>query len=135
MKKRLKLAGIILVILVIGSLIWWFVPAHLCSIDAQQVEKIQIFDGNRGVKFEISDSGDIDYLINSWDQVSMKKEKIILAGMGGFKFNVTVCFKSGKTEQFTINTEDVVKKEILVYRRVKGDVCYEYIDTLAENAR
>ena len=40
-----------------------------------------------------------------------------------------------ETEQFTINTEDVVKKEILVYRRVKGDVCYEYIDTLAENAR
>ena len=38
MKKRLKLAGIILFILVIGSLIWWFVPAHLCSIDAQQVE-------------------------------------------------------------------------------------------------
>ena len=40
-----------------------------------------------------------------------------------------------ETEQFTINTEDVVKREILVYRRVKGDVCYEYIDTLAENAR
>ena len=49
MKKRLKLAGIILVILVIESLIWWFVPAHLCSIDAQQVEKIQIFDGNRTI--------------------------------------------------------------------------------------
>ena len=134
MRKTLKIAEFIVLMLIIGFLLWCFIPATFCSIDAGQTEKIEVFDGNRGVSLEISDPEEIAYLMDNWNQVSVRK-MIIPLPAGGFKFHVTVYLKSGKTEEFTINTADDAKREIIYYKRTKGNLCYEYIDELAENAR
>ena len=91
MKKGFKIVGIIVLVFIIGVLVWCLVPTRFCNIDAQQVEKIEVFDGSRGVELEIS-------------------------------------------EEFTINTEDDAKREIIYYKRAKGNLCYEYLDELAEKA-
>ena len=125
MKKGFKIVGIIVLVFIIGVLVWCLVPTRFCNIDAQQVEKIEVFDGSRGVELEISDSEEIAYLVDNW---------IIPLPAGGFKFHVTVYLESGKTEEFTINTEDDAKREIIYYKRAKGNLCYEYLDELAEKA-
>ena len=133
MKKGFKIVGIIVLVFIIGVLVWCLVPTRFCNIDAQQVEKIEVFDGSRGVELEISDSEEIAYLVDNWNQASASK-RIIPLPAGGFKFHVTVYLESGKTEEFTINTEDDAKREIIYYKRAKGNLCYEYLDELAEKA-
>ncbi len=135
MKKKLKLVGIIFLVLIIGFLIWYFIPTRLCKIDAQQVERITITDGSRGMKLDFTDSENITYLIDNWNSVYLRKKKLLVLPMGGFKFSTTIYLKSGKTKQFTIQTEDVMKSEIWSYKCVKGSLCYEYIDKQAEAAR
>ena len=133
MKKGFKIVGIIVLVFIIGVLVWCLVPTRFCNIDAQQVEKIEVFDGSRGVELEISDSEEIAYLVDNWNQASASN-RIIPLPAGGFKFHVTVYLESGKTEEFTINTEDDAKREIIYYKRAKGNLCYEYLDELAEKA-
>ncbi len=135
MKKKLKIAGVILLLLTIGTLIWYLVPTRLCKIDAQQVERITIFDGFRGTKLDFTDSETITYLIDNWNSTSIRKKKLLVLPMGGFQFSTTIYLKSGKTKDFTIQTEDAVKTEIWSYECVKGNLCYEYIDELSKAAR
>lgn len=45
MKKGFKIVGIIVLVFIIGVLVWCLVPTRFCNIDAQQVEKIEVFDG------------------------------------------------------------------------------------------
>lgn len=135
MKKKLKLAGIIFLILIIGFLIWYFVPTRLCKIDAQQVERIMIIDGSRGTKLDFTDSETITYLIDNWNSTYIRKWIPLVLPMGGFQFSTTIYLESGKTKQFTIQTEDIIKTDIWICERVKGNLCYEYIDEQSEAAR
>lgn len=109
-------------------LVWCLVPTRFCNIDAQQVEKIEVFDGSRGVELEISDSEEIAYLVDNWNQASASK-RIIPLPAGGFKFHVTVYLESGKTGRIhELIQEDDAKREIIYYKRAKGNLCYEYLD-------
>ena len=78
MKKRTKIvAGLFAVLLVIGWLVWRFMPVHfLREVDPKDVAVIDVRNGNNGNQFEVTDSDDIAGMITSIQQITFRRKTI-----------------------------------------------------------
>lgn len=50
-------------------------PVHfLREVELEEIAAIKVFNGNNGDEFEVTDSDDIFYIVNSIKQITLKKD-------------------------------------------------------------
>jgi len=57
--KKMFIAMCVIIVITVGSLIWWYIPYSITDIAPSEVSKIKIFDGNTGKSIIITDATDI----------------------------------------------------------------------------
>ncbi|WP_422449109.1 hypothetical protein [Thermoanaerobacterium sp. DL9XJH110] len=132
MKNKRTFIGIlcVIVVIIIGSLIWWYTPCSITNIAPSAVSKIKVFDGNTGKSITITDASDIEHIITNLNKVSLKKEKISLGYMG-YSFRTTVYKDNGEVyKEFIINSSNTIRKDPFFYRDSSGSIDYKYIQKL-----
>jgi hypothetical protein len=132
MKNKKMFIGIlcVIVVIIIGSLIWWYTPCSITNIAPSEVSKIKVFDGNTGKSITITDASDIEHIITNLNKVSLKKEKISLGYMG-YSFRTTVYKDNSEVyKEFIINSSNTIRKDPFFYRDSSGSIDYKYIQKL-----
>lgn len=129
---------ICLLIIVIGiaaiaiSLVWYFSTIDfLRGVEPSDVKSMSVFDGNTGQDFDISDTGEIRYIVENIQDNKMERDKVSI-GYSGYGFRVYFYDKAGKKiESFIINSADTIRKDPFFYR-CDGDLCYDYLEELED---
>lgn len=117
-------------VIIIGGLIWWNAPCSITNIAPSKVSKIEIFNGGTGRSITITDSADIEHIINNLNTISLKKEKISLGYMG-CSYITTVYKANGNVyKKFIINSSDTIRKDPFFYQDSSGSIDSEYIHKL-----
>ena len=64
MKKELRILVILIVVLLVGTVGYYFTPKKFGkNVNPSEVDHINVFDGNTGTGFTITDSEDIEYIV------------------------------------------------------------------------
>jgi hypothetical protein len=132
-KNKKAIIGILFVAaVVVGVLIWWNLPYTITDIDPSNVSKIEVFDGNTGKSFSITDNNDIKYIVTNLNSLSLNKEKLSLGYMG-YSFKTKIFGDDGDLyKEFIINSNDMIRKDPFIYRDSSKSIDYEYIQRLFE---
>lgn len=134
MINKEKLIGILLIIAIIvfSGVIWWNVPTFIINISPSKVSEIKIFDGNTGKAIIITDTTDIEHIINNLNEISVKKERISF-GVMGYSFRTTIYKTNGSVyKEFIINSSNTIRKDPFFYRDISGSIDYDYIQNLID---
>lgn len=132
MKNNKMIIGILctIAVIIIGGLIWWNAPCSITDIAPSKVSKIEIFNGTTGRSITITDSADIEHIINNLNTISLKKEKISLGYMG-CRYITTVYKANGNVyKKFIISSSDTIRKDPFFYQDSSASIDSEYIHKL-----
>ena len=115
MKKKIPIIIGIIALLVLGAAIWWFSPKiFLNNVNPADIAGIQVFNGNDGNRFAISEPNDISFITDSIKAVSLKKDRISM-GMGT-TYNLKFLNAEGnEIDKFIIMTSSTIRKGIVFY--------------------
>ena len=115
MKKKIPIIIGIIALLVLGAAIWWFSPKiFLNNVNPGDIAGIQVFNGNDGNRFTISEPNDISFITDSIKAVSLKKDRISM-GMGT-TYNLKFLNAEGnEIDKFIIMTSSTIRKGIVFY--------------------
>ncbi len=123
---------LVLPIILIGIYGLTYIPQKIISIDAANVSKITIFNGNSGEQMEITDASEIDYLIQNLNQVTFQKGKWSFRYMG-YSFRTTIYNKKGRAiKELIINTENTIRYKGFFYTAKDQFIDYGYIQKMFE---
>lgn len=116
MKKKTKIIIGIITIAFVFVAIWWLSPKYFLKyINPQEIVSIDVFNGNDGNGFTITDKKDIEFLTEHIQSIPMKKEEISI-GMG-YTYRVTFLNEKGKEiDEFIINGPTAIKQGAIFYR-------------------
>ena len=77
MKKELRILVILIAVLLVGTVGYYFMPKKFGkNVNPSEVDHINVFDGNTGTGFTITDSEDIEYIVANIQGISMKRDGI-----------------------------------------------------------
>ncbi len=131
MKK--KIIRLVILVMICGGFIWYYTPVNFVSLDAADVYKIMIFNGNSGEKINITDREDIEYLISNWNEVTLKRGGIS-SNYSGWCFKVTIYLEDGEEadgwNDFIINSDENIRKDPFFYSTTSTLLEYDYIQNL-----
>ena len=83
MKKELRILVILIAVLLVGTVGYYFMPKKFGkNVNPSEVDHINVFDGNTGTGFTITDSEDIEYIVANIQGISMKRDGISLGRTG-----------------------------------------------------
>ncbi len=89
MKKELRILVILIAVLLVGTVGYYFMPKKFGkNVNPSEVDHINVFDGNTGTGFTITDSEDIEYIVANIQGISMKRDGISL-GRTGYSFKIS----------------------------------------------
>ena len=89
MKKELRILVILIAVLLVGTVGYYFMPKKFGkNVNPSEVDHINVFDGNTGTGFTITDSEDIEYIVANIQGISMKRDGISLGRMG-YSFKIS----------------------------------------------
>ena len=89
MKKELRILVILIAVLLVGTVGYYFMPKKFGkNVNPSEVDHINVFDGNTGTGFTITDSEDIEYIVANIQDISMKRDGISL-GRTGYSFKIS----------------------------------------------
>lgn len=89
MKKELRILVILIAVLLVGTVGCYFMPKKFGkNVNPSEVDHINVFDGNTGTGFTITDSEDIEYIVANIQGISMKRDGISL-GRTGYSFKIS----------------------------------------------
>ena len=89
MKKKLRILVILIAVLLVGTVGYYFMPKKFGkNVNPSEVDHINVFDGNTGTGFTITDSEDIEYIVANIQGISMKRDGISL-GRTGYSFKIS----------------------------------------------
>ena len=116
MKKKATIIIGIIALLVLGVAIWWFSPKiFLNNVNPGDIASIEVFNGNTGKKFTITEQEDISFITGNVQSVSMKKEKITVRM--GYKYNMKFVNESGnEIDKFILMGPTTIKKGVIFYK-------------------
>lgn len=126
-RKRIFITAVSILLIIALLIIWYFIPVKLLKINAEDIEKITVFDGGRGIETEFTEREDIEYLTENLSSVTMKRDGISL-GYSGYSFRTTVYLKNGSEKSFIINGEDSVRDDPFFYKVTEGRIDYKFIE-------
>ena len=118
MKRRTKIAVWILsvvALIAVALVIWWFLPTHfLGGVSPEEIAVIEVFNGNDGNRFDVTDPEDIVFLAKHIQAVPMKKDSIAM-GMGT-TYNLRFLDAKGKEiDKFIIMDSSTVRSGLVFY--------------------
>ena len=111
-----------------------YLPHKMIKIKSTEVFKMSVFNGNTGNHIEITDQSDINYIINSLNDITFQKGKLAIGYMG-YSFRITIYNNKGKIiEELIINSEDTIRYKGFFYKAKDNLIDYDYIDNLLNNS-
>ena len=115
MKKTVLIIFGIISLVVVGTVIWWVSPkSFLSNVKSGEVASIEVFNGNDGNRFIISEPNDISFITDSIKLISLKKDRISM-GMGT-TYNLRFLNTEGsEIDEFIIMTSSTIRKGIVFY--------------------
>lgn len=133
MKKRTKILIIIGCILLLWAflLIWWFAPTRfLRGVAPQEVASIEIFNGNNGNKFEITNPEDITNILEHIQQPHFQKTQLSLFYVGTY-YQMRFMGADGKEiDSFIVNSYRLIRKDPFFYECDESMGVIEYMENL-----
>lgn len=118
MKKELRILVILIAVLLVGTVGYYFMPKKFGkNVNPSEVDHINVFDGNTGTGFTITDSEDIEYIVANIQGISMKRDGISL-GRTGYSFKISYINSNDKDiiPVFILNSDNTICKDPFFYR-------------------
>lgn len=136
MKKKVLISASIIAILLIAAVCCYFMPKTFGKhVNPSDVDHIIVFDGNTGTGFTITDSEDIEYIVENIQNISMRRHGISLGRMGyGFKIGYVTSNDKAVIPLFYLNSDSTIRKNPFFYR-CDGGLCFEYLKVCEEKYR
>lgn len=129
-KKRLLIIVIVFLLVFIYELT--YIPLKIININPKYISKIDIFNGNTGKGIEITNRIDIEHIINNFNNVKFKKDKLAI-GYLGYNFRITIYDRKGKIiKELIINSNDRIRYKGFFYSANENIIDYNYIEKLFE---
>lgn len=134
-KKKHVIEASIILLIMIGA-IWLQSPVvFLKNVDANEISKIEVFDGNKGEQFTVTNQEEIAFIVSNIQNAKMKREKISI-GRIGTRFNMQFYnLKDKKVDEFIINGEGVIRKDPFFYIDKTESLCTDYLEAIEEKAK
>lgn len=113
MKKELRILVILIAVLLVGTVGYYFMPKKFGkNVNPSEVDHINVFDGNTGTGFTITDSEDIEYIVANIQGISMKRDGISL-GRSGYSFKISYINSNDKDiiPVFILNSDNTICKD------------------------
>lgn len=106
---------IVVALFVLGSTIWWFFPKHfLKNVKCEEIASIEVFNGNDGNQFIITDKNDIAFILDNIKSVSMEKDGVSM-GMGT-SYNLRFLNKKrNEIDKFIIMSPTTIRSGLIFY--------------------
>lgn len=136
MKKKLCILVILIAVLLVGTVGCYFMPKKFGkNVNPSEVDHINVFDGNTGTGFTITDSEDIEYIVANIQGISMKRDGISL-GRTGYSFKISYINSNDKDiiPVFILNSDNTICKDPFFYR-CDGGLCFDYLKACEEKYR
>lgn len=122
MNKKLKISLVMIVsIFIICCLAWWFLPVHfLRGAVPEELAAIEVFNGNNGDKFILTDPEDISYIVSGIKRIAFRKE--FLASDVDDWYSLTFLDEQGEAvdslgiQNARYVREDITERRALFYR-------------------
>lgn len=129
-KKKILYVLVTILVIVAAFAVWYIIPTHfLGGVEASDITKIYVFDGNTGKGFDITDEEEIAYIVDNIKETKLEKGMISLGNMG---YSLEMSFyneKDKEIESFILNSDDTIRDDPFSYW-CDGGLCYEYIKEL-----
>lgn len=131
MRKKWAAAGCI----ILATVFWLASPrVFLKGIDPLDVAEIQIFDGNTGDSFSITDEEDVKHIVETVQRVKMKRTGLSIGRMG-YRFRLAFLDKDGRRlSRFVLNSATVIRMAPFFYetseKAEEDPLCYTYIEQI-----
>ena len=135
MKKKWSAVGCTILVIVLVAVFWLASPrVFLKGIDPLDVAEIQIFDGNTGESFSITDAESIIHIVETVQCVKMKRTGLSIGRMG-YRFRLAFLDKNGKRlSRFILNSATVIRQDPFFYetsgKAEEDPLCYTYIEQI-----
>lgn len=111
MKKKIGISIVIIAVLIIVAVGYYFMPKTFGkNVNPSEVDHINVFDGNTGTGFTITNPEDIKYIVENIQRHPMKKDVIPV---------------------FTLNRDNTIRKDPFFYV-CDGGLCFDYIKECEE---
>ena len=136
MKKKILIIVVIIVVLLLGAIGYYFMPKTFGkNVNLSEVDHINVFDGNTGTDFTITDSEDIKYVVENIQGISMKKGGISL-GRTGYSFKISYADSNDKDviPVFILNSDNTIRKDPFFYV-CEGELCFDFLKECEEKYR
>ena len=136
MKKKRFLPAIIVAALLLGTISYYFMPKTFGrNVGPIEVDHINVFDGNTGTGFTITELEDIEYIVANIQSFSMKREGISL-GKVGYSFKISYIDSADRDviPVFILNSDNTIRKDPFFYR-CDGGLCFDYLKACEEKYR
>ncbi len=133
MKKKILIPIFVVAILIILAVVYCFMPKTFGkNVKPSEVDHINVFDGNTGIGFTITNTEDIKYIVENIQSHPMKKDGISLGRMG-YSFKISYIDSNDKDviSEFILNSEDIIRKDPFFYV-CDGGLCFDYIKECEE---
>lgn len=133
MKKKILIPIVVALAVVILGIVLYNIPKTFGkSVDAAGVDHIDVFDGNTGVGFTITDPEDIRNIVENIKSHPMKRAGISLFYMG-YSFRIKLKDSNDKNiiPEFILNSDNTIRKDPFFYRCDSG-LCYEYLEQMKD---
>lgn len=131
--KKLLIIFTVVIFAIVLVLVWYNVPsAFLKSTDTNEVAFIQVFNGNSGNRFDITDKEQIGYIVENIQKQSFEKDGLSLFRMGTL-FTISFCDSNGKViSEFTVNSDNTIRKDPFFYVTDGNMNITEYLQVIEE---
>ncbi len=129
MKKRISI--FVIIALIVFAAGYYFMPKTFgLNVNPSKVDHINVFDGNTGTGFTISDPEDIKYIVENIQSHPMKKDGIALGRMG-YALKIRYIDENDKdvVPVFIMNSDNTIRKNPFFYV-CDGGLCFDYIKNL-----
>lgn len=136
MKKKVLVPIIALLVIAAFLIIAYCMPKTFGKgVNPSEVDHINIFDGQTGTGFTISNPEDIRYIVETIQSHPMKKDGISLGTMGyGFQISYLNQEEKDIIPMFFLNGDDTIRKDPFFYT-CDGGLCFDYIKEIEENRK
>ena len=133
---KAKVFIIILIILAalaaVGATIYFSETKFLDNIYSDDIEYIEVFNGNNGNKMRIRDQEDIDHIVDNLKSAKVKKSGISL-GKEGYSYDMKFIGNDYNViYELIINSENTVRMDPFFYT-TDDYFCYDYIQDIENN--
>ncbi len=130
--KRLKTAAkwaAFLAFLALAAWFWMQMPVRITDASGEDVEYIEIFNGNNGERAVIEDPETIAVIMEDLRDVKVQRKRIS-SGYKGYSLRITIHYKNFTLfpwKEFIVNTSTVLRNDPFFYEVVQGDIDYYHL--------